>query len=76
MKTGIFLNETELKNVTEKTARVCLAGMTSARFGPAHADNLWNELHTEIHALALSKGLPEIEGYYGVSNDGEFVTAG
>ena len=26
------------------------------------------------HQLALDYGLPEIQGYYGVTNDGEFVT--
>lgn len=25
------------------------------------------------HQLALNYGLPEIEGYYGIANDGEFV---
>lgn len=28
------------------------------------------------HALALKHGLPEFEGYYGVTHDGEFVKAG
>lgn len=27
------------------------------------------------HKLALAHGLPEIDGYYGLSNDGEFVRA-
>ena len=26
------------------------------------------------HQLALDYGLPEIPGYYGIDNDGEFVT--
>ena len=26
------------------------------------------------HRLALAYGLPEIQGYYGIDNDGEFVT--
>lgn len=26
------------------------------------------------HQLALDYGLPEIEGYYGITNDGEFVS--
>lgn len=26
------------------------------------------------HQLALDHGLPEIEGYYGMTNDGEFVS--
>ncbi len=26
------------------------------------------------HKLALDYGLPEIAGYYGIDNDGEFVT--
>ena len=26
------------------------------------------------HNLALSKGLPEIRGYYGITNDKEFVS--
>ena len=28
----------------------------------------------ECHKLALAYGLPEIEGYYGMDMDGEFVT--
>lgn len=27
------------------------------------------------HQLALDYGLPEIEGYYGITNDGEFVSS-
>ena len=26
------------------------------------------------HQLALDYGLPEIQGYYGIDNDGEFIT--
>lgn len=74
VKTGVFLDDAELKNVKEKVAKAQLASMTAVRFGPTYADNLWKELRTEIHSLALSRGLPDIEGFYGVSNDGEFVT--
>ncbi|KKK80233.1 hypothetical protein LCGC14_2825510, partial [marine sediment metagenome] len=33
----------------------------------------WDRVMKRCHQLALSHGLPEIVGYYGVANDGEFV---
>ncbi len=35
----------------------------------------WKEAIEAVHAAALAHGLPEIEGYYGMTPDGEFVTA-
>lgn len=59
-----------------KAASAQLAQMTAAHFGPSRADDLWSELRKEIHALALAKGLPEVEGFYGMDNDGQFIKAG
>ncbi len=34
----------------------------------------WKSAKELCHGFALSHGLPEIEGYYGMTKDGEFVT--
>lgn len=34
----------------------------------------WNKVHMKTHEIALSHGLPEITGRYGMTEDGEFVT--
>ncbi len=33
----------------------------------------WGRVKTECHAAALAHGLPEIPGYYGMDEAGEFV---
>ena len=74
--TKVFCTQEELKAIKEKASAAQLAQMTAARFGPTRADDLWSELRKEIHALALAKGLPEVEGFYGMDNDGQFIKAG
>lgn len=38
------------------------------------AGNAWERVQTRCHEIAKSHGLPEIQGYYGMDQDGEFVT--
>lgn len=35
----------------------------------------WKRANEAVYAAALAHGLPEIEGYYGMTPEGEFVTA-
>jgi len=38
------------------------------------AGDAQTKLRKACHALAIEKGLPEIEGFYGLDQNGEFVT--
>jgi len=37
------------------------------------AGDAWDRVKKECHATALKHGLPEIKGFYGMKEDGEFV---
>lgn len=37
------------------------------------AGDAWKRAQQKCHELALAHGLPEISGFYGIDNDGEFV---
>jgi hypothetical protein len=35
----------------------------------------WEKVHKRCYEMALAAGLPEIEGFYGLDNEGYFITA-
>ena len=37
------------------------------------AETAWKRVHEAVYEKALAHGLPEIEGFYGMTPDGEFV---
>lgn len=49
--------------------------MTLSSDQPSFSETAWKRVNETVHELALAHGLPEIEGYYGMDTDGEFVTA-
>jgi len=63
-KTGVFATKKEIESL--KIA-VAMSGtmIHIRRKGPAEL----------CHDLALEHGLPEIQGFYGLDGDGEFVTS-
>lgn len=76
--TGVFATKEELKEISE-AAKVanntpCIAlsvadGIKHGGFaGRAHLS-----AKETCHKIALAHGLPEIPGFYGIRNDGEFV---
>ena len=77
--TGVFATKAEIKKAFElaKIASQTPAfGLTSQQVLSGHdfASMAWRSAQEYCHALALQKGLPEIEGFYGMKSDGEFVT--
>ncbi len=74
-KTGIYVTESEriecqaLAKTASNTPVIAFGG------GPSWAERAWKECHQKVYQLALEHGLPEIKGYYGLTQDGEFVEA-
>lgn len=40
---------------------------------PSLADSAWDSTLRACHKCALEHGLPEFQGYYGITENGEFV---
>ncbi len=76
MHTGVFCTPEELESIRKDASSAQLAQMTAARFGPQLGESLQIRLHMKIHALAIEKGLPEIDGFYGMDDDGQFIGPG
>lgn len=74
-RTNVFATPEETKLIIEmhaaaqKTPVMLIGGVDASA-------SAWNRLRQHVHAVALSKGLPEITGFYGFDGEnGEFVTA-
>ena len=63
-KTGVFATKEEIEHLKIQVR-------TSGMFLPG-GQPMGNP-QKECHRLALKHGLPEITGYYGITNEGEFV---
>lgn len=75
-RTGIFASEEEKKELQEMVEEASHTPvMTLAMNMPSFAAVVWKQVTKHCHALALSHGLPEIQGYYGMDTTGEFVEA-
>lgn len=77
--TGVFATPEELKELQELAASARNTPVIA--FSTQHAlqrgglsGDMWKLVHERTYAIALAHGLPEIQGYYGVSGDGEFTT--
>ena len=57
----------KLHKEAQQTPVIALSGAHAMRGG--FSGEIWDRLKKTIHKIALSHGLPEIEGYYGF--DGE-----
>lgn len=74
-KTGVIATseeQKELKALAEKartTPCILLFGQHDL------AGDAWKKVRERCHEIALSHGLPEIPGFYGMDEDSEFVTA-
>jgi hypothetical protein len=71
-KTGVFATPEQrekLQKMTDEARRtpVILVG------GVDVAGNAWSLVQRACHAAALENGLPEIPGFYGMTEEGEFV---
>ena len=78
-KTGIFATEKELKILqkelieAQNTPVIAFSSQHALEKGGI-AGEAWQALKEHCHKIALKHGLPEIEGFYGMDEKGEFVT--
>jgi hypothetical protein len=76
--TGIKCTPEELKVLTEhantaaNTPVICFS-VKEGLEGNDWASRAWRGVKEECHACALKHGLPEFEGFYGLTRGGEFV---
>jgi GTP:adenosylcobinamide-phosphate guanylyltransferase len=72
--TGVFATEEERKELQEMAGRAASTPViTLSSDMPSFAEVAWKDVAQRCHAVALSHGLPEILGYYGLDLKGEFV---
>lgn len=77
-KTNIFASEEELEELQQLSraaARTPVIALSSADAlsGNDFASQAWRRAQERCHKVALSHGLPEISGFYGLTREGEFV---
>lgn len=77
-KTGVFATAEEIEQIRAAARRASKTPMIA--FSSRHAleegglsGQAWKSAKELCHELALKHGLSEIPGYYGVTQDGEFV---
>ncbi len=78
-KTGIFATKEEIEILQKELLQAQNTPVIA--FSSEHALNkgglageAWQELREHCHKIALKYGLPEIQGFYGMDEKGEFVT--
>ena len=75
--TGIKVSKDDLEKLTNFVQRGWMPGDRIMVFSVGEGikrDEATVDARKMCHKLALNYGLPEIEGYYGIDKDGEFVT--
>ena len=77
--TGVYATKEETDRCFEAAKRA--ANTPVIAFSSEHAlkegglsGQAWKAAKELCHEAALAHGLPEVEGYYGMTRDGEFVT--
>lgn len=74
--TNVRLNDEDLTKLKRLVSRGWQPGETMIIFSVGEGirrDKKTNDAVIMCHQLALDYGLPEIAGYYGIANDGEFL---
>lgn len=77
--TGIFATEKELGELRKLASMGWMPGDRMFLFGILEGitrDQSTLDARKVCHQIALKHGLPEIAGYYGIKEDGEFVSPG
>lgn len=80
IKTGVECTQEELAlllehaNTAAHTPVICFS-IKEGLAGNDWASRAWRGVTEECHACALKHGLPEIDGFYGITRAGEFVRA-
>jgi len=76
IKTGKFASTEDFEKLQNLTSQGWQHGETMIVFSVGHGirkDDATADAATACHQLALDYGLPEIQGYYGITEGGEFV---
>ena len=79
-KTGVFATDKEKKLLkkelkeAENTPVIAFSSYHALEEGGC-AGVAWQALKEHCHKIALKHGLPEIEGFYGMDKNGEFISA-
>ena len=74
--TGVFATKEELKTLMNIAKRGWVPGDRMIVFSVQEGinrDNATLDAKWACHQVARKHGLPEIVGYYGIKNDGEFI---
>ena len=76
VNTGMFAKKEDVEKLRIFAQRGWIPGEAMIVFSVGDGirkDNATIDARKMCHELALDYGLPEISGYYGITNDGEFV---
>jgi hypothetical protein len=78
--TGIFASKEEVEDcvkLSKKASETPMLALSTedALLGRDLATMAWQRAKEKCHEYALKHGLPEIDGFYGISHDGEFLEA-
>jgi hypothetical protein len=76
-KTGVMVTKEDLEKIRNLAAKGWQSGVPMITFSVGEGirrDEATVDAIKICHQLALDYGLPEIEGYYGIDFNGEFVT--
>ena len=73
--TGVFATSEECAEAFERIKIAQTTPVIVLRSGSQDlASRAWDYAQKYCHSLALEHGLPEITGFYGMTQEGEFVT--
>lgn len=76
-RTGVMATEAERGELIKMVNEASRTPVITLRMGdPDLASRAWERVKVRCHKIALAHGLPEIPGYYGLGEDGEFVYVG
>ncbi len=76
--TGVKASKDDVEKLFNLARRGWMPGQTMIVFSVGEGiqrDQATVDARKECHKLALAYGLPEISGYYGITEEGEFVTS-
>ena len=76
-KTGVQVSKKDFGILSKLARRGWMPGQTMIVFSVGEGirrDQAKVDAKKACHQLALDYGLPEIEGYYGITHEGEFVS--
>jgi hypothetical protein len=76
--TGKFATTEETKEIQDliqkaQSTPVIALSTRDALSGNDFATRAWRQAKEGVHEMALAHGLPEIAGFYGATEEGEFV---